>query len=328
MKDEANHCKVTETWEGIFAKSLELHQESTVFHETGNVGQEHGFDCGLAVLANLPILGGCDEVCGEKLLAELTEEATAILEKRGLDIEEAGVPPEVIKELLERRGVTYTEKLSDHLYPDPNELKGSFEAWPEYIQQAFTWLCDTLKSGNVCVLAIQTTPEYLIINKDTGEIALESGFTGTNEETIEIRDDSGVIKLPAGYSVVHALSSEWTNMDKAGEERPNQEALIDLADGEPQPKGFMAATTKGDVDHNGHYILVVGMLEHNNRKLFIVVDPTYKWYQWHREEEGIDRERSGYRFMEDSVLMRNWHDRSAKGVSYNQYAIAIPANEA
>lgn len=327
MLDEAGQYKVTETWEGIFKESLDSHPEITIFHETGNIGQEQGFDCGPAVLLSAIIPSGYKEKDGEKLLAELTKEATRILKKGNLNIEETGVPPEVMKGLLDRRNIAYVEKPSDPLYPNSAELKGPFETWPEYVQQSFVWLQDALKSGSVCVLAIQTTPEYLIINEATGETAPESGFIDADEETIEIRDNSGTISLPKGYSVVHVVSNEWINKAKAGEESPEQEAIIELTAEEIQPKGYMAATTKGSVDYNGHYILVVGMLEHNDRKLFIVVDPTYKWYQWHREENGIDREKSGYRFVEDRMLMRNWHDRSALGESFNQYAIAIPARE-
>lgn len=288
-----NSHSITESWESAYSGSLASHSESTIFTESGKVRQEEGYACGPATLTSaLRAIGiEADSV-------DLTARADQKLTEMGYNIEDVGVPPEVLKSLLDEHGVSFVEKVSDATFIDATELAKAKE-----------WLEKRLTAGDVIIVPTQTTPEYWVKNRHTGKITQEAEATGT------VRD-SVTFAIQPNYRVVHTTTDSWTDRTQAPE-------VIARKSG--KRFGVIPATTKDDVDWNGHYVLVVGMLESAGREFYVTVDPMYKW--WQDDIKEIDPQYSGIRFIEKDVFMRKWHDRSGTDKqSYNQYGIAIPTN--
>lgn len=281
---------ITQKWKRLFERSQKEYPEDMVFIESGRIRQKAGYDCGPATVVNaLGALGV------EADLDALTQETRDLLSSQKLDIEDMGTPAEVMRVLLEMRNVEYVEKPSD-----PNSSQ-------ENIQKSLAWLREHLKTGCVCICPIQTTPEYWLADSETGQVARESEFP------IDVRDRITNGMKPR-YGVVHTNTDQWD-----GVSRPEP------ADSSVSAENLGVASTKDDVDYNGHYVLVVGMMKSQGRDFFITVDPSYK--KWQERKSEIDPEFAGIRFIEAGLFGENWHDTSGLGEDFNQYAIAIPTSQ-
>jgi hypothetical protein len=281
---------VTQKWQKAFEKSQQEHPQETVFIESGRVRQKWGFDCGPATVVNAL------EALGIKAdLEELTESATKILASQGLNIEDTGVPAAIMKVFLEDKYVRYIEKPSD---PDSS---------PEQVAKSINWLKERLKERVVCICPVQTTPDYWLLDAQTGKVAKESEMG----EAVRDPVTGGILSK---FKIAHT-SNEWDGL--------SQPSNIVESDGKIH--GVITATTKEDVDYNGHYVLVVGMMRKDDRTYFITVDPSYKKPQ--DRSADIDPAYSGIKFIEESAFAKSWHDRSGLGEDFNQYALAIPTRQ-
>ena len=217
------------------------------------------------------------------------EDFRKVLLKVNLDIENTGVPPRFIIERLQIENIKFSIKESDNTYTDE-----------QVISEALSKLEEELKRGRVCLTPIQYTPSRWMIHSDTHEII--------NEDDLDPDTDN-----LADYKVVRT-SPQWDGVS-VPEPYEGPDAVL--------------ATTKNDVDYNGHYVLVVGMVNHMGREFFITMDPSYLWMQseaMKKKPEAlrtINPEYYGYRFIEKPLFGQKWHDVSGEGEPFNQYYISI-----
>ncbi len=279
----------TTKWQAAFTSSLEKYPSDTVFHETARTAQNESYSCGPAVLTSV-----ANTFVSAK--EQLTEEqsiglARRLIEKQGGDIEEWGTPPDIMEAVLTELNIPFEVRPSDTNFTEQKTLEA-----------AATWLDNQLLTGHVCITPIQTTPEYWVVNEETEEIM--------RAPDLEESEDG---KIPA-HHVVRTTRELWLDPSQ-----PPQNVS----------EGNIAASTKEEVDYNGHYVLVVGRMHSPQGKAFyITVDPTYHWMQEEAIErgEGIEPRYAGVRFIEASYFIKNWHDVSGTGEPFNQYAISIPVS--
>lgn len=272
-----NSYPTTEKWQKNFDTSKKEHPEDTVFHKTELTRQEEDFSCGAATLTSV-----INTVMKKSILEEeiITNARNRIHEKGG-NIEEWGIPPDIMEIILSSYGVYIEIKPSDKTYDNEETLINAQE-----------WLDSRLLSGHICITPIQITPEYWFKDNVSGELVRET-------EKEEGRE----------YTPVYTSDKVWTDSSKPP---------IEVPEGSP---GRKRATTRKDVDYNGHYVLVVGKMHRGETPYYITVDPMYKWYQ--EESPTIDPKYTGIRFIPEKLFIKSWHDKSGRGEPYNQYAISV-----
>lgn len=143
--------------------STAKYPKQTVFKPIPSIRQYLDSSCGPAVVTS--ILQAMGHSITERKVIKL---AVKELNSKNMTLEKDGVPPDVIKDLLKKSRVKYTENRPDSGYKNiADKIKAQKK------------LDKMLKDGYVCITPVQVTPEYWCIEKESRKV-LRKTYNATN----------------------------------------------------------------------------------------------------------------------------------------------------
>jgi hypothetical protein len=282
---EYSGAAVSDVWK----KSYEA-DGTAVRNRSELTAQTEAFSCGAACLVD--VIKGFNPNL-EITEPEIIEQIREIHESEGRDITTWGTPPEVVKVLLAQHGIPFEESQSE---------KPAEQIEVEDLQLAQQRLEKALQEGKVCMVCIQSTPDYWYRDENTRKTRIGKPQNPTTSD----------------YQIVRVDRNKWDGVSTPTKAVRSEHGT--------------AASTKDDPTYQGHWIVVTGMMQRDGKDYYITHDP---WYQ--REQDSvnqraiglgqpppIDPKFMGVRLMAKKYFLSHWHDLAGDNeTEFNQYLLAV-----
>ena len=284
MSEFGRHS-VSNVWISAFGSD-----QAAIQNRAELTAQTETFSCGAACLVDVIKGHNPNSTVTEQ---EMIDEIRRMHESEGRDIDSWGTPPELVKRLLDQHVVPYEE------YHSKKTLQ---EITAEDLLHAKQRLEQFLAEGKVCMVCIQSTPDYWYRDEKTHELS-----TGKPADPID-----------SNYSIVRVNNSLWD-----GASVPIEAV---------QSERGAAASTKGDPTFQGHWIVVTGMMQRDGKEYYVTHDPWYQAEQAAVNKKALELEQPlpidakfvGIRLMAKNYFLSRWHDVAGDNeTEFNQYLLAI-----
>jgi len=266
--DETDY-PVTKHWIREFEASEVLHPDDTVLHLMPCVEQTFSYSCGPCTVATIVNkLKGID--LSEADALSVTKQ---ILTEMHTTTEESGTPIEAMIKLFEHYGV------------EANPITYENHTDPKITARAQRDLENYLKTGYVCLVAMQETPDFLMEEVTTGNKIMKSAIY--NEEPKE--------------KYQHVRDENNAPIATKGDPYWNGHYTIIV--------GEMTVT---HIDKKGNKYIAEYYIRLDTASKYIHRDDSYKPTGSERPDQ-IDPRYYGLTLMAKPTFLRNWYDTSSDG---------------